>query len=745
MKCKFILALLTLISTTIISQEKIKGSVSGKNEHGIIPLPGVNIYWLGTSIGTSSGDDGKFVIDKISSSNKLVFSMVGYRSDTLVVESDDYLIVTLNALPIELGSVEINEKKTPTYSDYFSVENKGVMTEKELFKAACCNLSESFETNPSIDASFTDAITGIKQIEMLGLSGIYTQTTLENLPFIRGLISNVGLTYIPGPWIKVINVSKGIGSIVNGFESITGQINVELKKPEEEQEKIFFNLYGDNEKRFEGNLNLRIPLSDKISFVNFLHASSRNHSADKNRDNFYDMPNFTTYNFMQRWDLHTENGWESNFGLQIVKDDKSNGTIHSLNHQFSSYKYSTKNDQLYLYAKAGYVFQNAAYKSLGIQISYNNYKNKSVYGLKNYSGNGKSVYLNFIYQSHLGTTNHKFRTGLSFLYDEFNEIFINSSFNRLEKIPGTFFEYTYTFDETLSLILGFRFDKHNYYGTMITPRFHLRYSPQEDWVFRVAVGRGYRTSNVFTENSPAFVSSRELNITSYNNFGYGLAQEKAWNLGINLTHYFLFNYREGRFSIDFYRTHFENITVTDLDKDPRAIYIYSVLNGAYSNSLQAELNFQPFERFDLRLAYRFLDVKQKISNIFMEKPFTAKNRILLNLAYSAETDDRNNSQMSYDLTIQWFDKKRIPSTKLNPVHLQKSDYSPAFAIVNAQITRTFYNDLDLYIGSENLFDFRQNDVIIDSSNPYGEYFDASLIWGPISGRLIYAGLRYKLN
>ncbi|MCX7874769.1 MAG: carboxypeptidase-like regulatory domain-containing protein, partial [Melioribacteraceae bacterium] len=246
MKIKNILLLFFFITSLIFSQEKIKGTVSEKNENGLSPLVGVNIYWLGSNSGTISDENGKFVINRNQNSNQLVFSMVGYKNDTLTIASENEINIILEILPTELQSVNVTEKQSATFNDYLAIENKGIMTDKELFKAACCNLSESFETNPSIDVSFTDAITGIKQIEMLGLSGIYTQTTLENLPFIRGLMSNVGLTFIPGTWIQAINVSKGIGSVANGFESITGQIDVSLKNPEEtDGEKIFFNFYGD--------------------------------------------------------------------------------------------------------------------------------------------------------------------------------------------------------------------------------------------------------------------------------------------------------------------------------------------------------------------------------------------------------------------------------------------------------------------------------------------------------------------
>jgi outer membrane receptor protein involved in Fe transport len=213
---------------------------------------------------------------------------------------------------------------------------------------------------------------------------------------------------------------------------------------------------------------------------------------------------------------------------------------------------------------------------------------------------------------------------------------------------------------------------------------------------------------------------------------------------LSITHYFYYDYREATLAIDFYRTDFEQVNIVDLDSNPQSIKFYSIQGGAYSNSLQIELNIKPFERFDARLAYRYLDVKQKIGGKMTDRALSSKNRALINFAYSTERESIEDAQMIYDLTLQWFDKKRIPSTSSNPAGLRARDFSPAFAVVNAQITRTFYSGFDLYLGAENLFDFRQKDLIIDPFNPHSEYFDASLIWGPVNGRMVYAGLRYKI-
>jgi outer membrane receptor for ferrienterochelin and colicins len=744
MKKHILLTLLFLASVLAPAQDLLRGFVGERDEKGIEnPLVGVNVYWLGTSRGSMTDTAGRFAIPIIEESKSLVVRYVGYVADTVLITGKRSILIFLRPDVKSVGDVDVVGERSASYLEYSNPFSKNVMTEKELFKAACCNLSESFQTNPSIDVSFTDAITGTKQIEMLGLSGIYTQTTLENMPYIRGLTSNVGLTFIPGTWIEAINVSKGIGSVANGYESITGQIDVDLRKPQNKEErKIFLNIYGNQDQRMEANLNFRQPVSENFSSMTLLHFSSQRSKVDENRDGFLDMPLFTTINLMQQGTYILPSGFENRFGIQYVSDIKDGGThgrIFPL-----TYSYGTSNSLFRVYGKTGYVFQSEHGRSIGLQWSLSRYKNDAHFGSRLYNGEEETGYVNVIYQDELSSEEHKFRTGISFLFDQYKERFDLLPFQRIERVPGVFFEYTFTPSEKLSAVAGIRVDEHDTYGTMITPRLHIRYTPQEDWVLRFAAGRGYRTANIFAENSTVFASSRTVSIVPSNNFGYGLKQEIAWNYGFNLTHYFTFDYRDATFLFDIYRTEFEQLVLADLDANSHEVRFYSVLNGSYSNSIQAELNIKPLEHFDARIAYRFLDVKQKLNGIWHERPLTAQHRALATVSYSTERDQPDEPQTSVDVTMQWFGKKRIPSTLSNPVGFRAAEYSPDFATINLQFTRTFTKELDLYLGIENLFGYTQHDPILDSANPNGSLFDASLIWGPLSGRMIYAGLRYRI-
>lgn len=746
MKLK-ILLLMIILALPLYAQDMLRGTVKEKDEKGNLkPLIGANIIWQSTTIGTTTDKDGAFELVFTKESNLLIVSFIGYKTEKLAITEQREIEVILESESKELTDVEVVGNQNSSFQDYKGIENTTVITKKELQKAACCTLAESFETNPSIDVSFTDAITGIRQIEMLGLSGNYTQTTMEALPYIRGLMSNVGLTFVPGTWINAINVSKGIGSVSNGFESITGQIDIDMQKPfnDEEQKPGFLNLYGDNEERFEGNLNYRLEVNENLSSMTLLHASSREHGKDINSDLFMDMPNFKSFNLMQRWQYLSYEGFESQLGFQIVSDKKEGGTVNHDSNHGPIYKFSSTNKLFNIYGKTGYVFPDNEHQSFGLQWSYNSYSNTSSFGQKEYNGKEKNLYLNFIYQSDFWGESHKFRTGVSFIYDEFIESFIANRYDRIERIPGAFFEYTYKPNEELSVVTGLRADNHNQFGLFFTPRIHIRYSPDPDWVLRAAAGRGYRSSNIFVEYASSFASSRSINILRSNNFGYGLNQESAWNYGLNLTYYFLYDYRDASLSFDLYRTNFDNVIIADIDTDPRRITFNSVKDGSNSTSFQTELNIEPMLFLNVRLAYRFIEARQLVNGTWMDKPFSAKHRALLNIGFSTQKETMDDSQMLYDLTVQWFGTKRIPSTKLNPYGLQVRENSPEFLLVNAQITRSFNSLFDFYIGVENLFDFRQNDPIIDPGNPNGQYFDASLIWGPVSGRMIYSGLRYKM-
>ncbi|MCB9235674.1 MAG: TonB-dependent receptor [Bacteroidia bacterium] len=724
------------------NSDYLKGRLFETNNGNDEPLAGVSLFWSGTRKGTLSDSLGNFTLKKVPTSTQLVIRRFDAGSDTVEVAGLDSVAIRLKGA-VELEGVEITFRVKSTEISRFDpikVENIG---RAELLKAACCNLSESFETNPSVDVAFTDAISGTKQIRMLGLTGIYTQITQENIPAIRGLSALYGLNFIPGTMIESIQMNKGTGSVANGFESIAGQINVELFKPEG-MDKAFFNLYANQGGRVEANANLRHKFNDNLSTGLLLHGRTFLMRNDRNHDGFLDMPQSNYLIGLNRWKYMLKRGWRGQAGIKgtYVRDlggqlsyDPDLGPIPT-----NGWGMRLNLNRVDVFTKMGKVWEEKPWKSLGIQVAGSWHDQQSHFGLTTYDATQTSGYANVLYQSLFGSTDHKFKTGASLMYDNFKENLNGTPYLRTEIVPGAFFEYTYSFLTKFNVVAGLRADYNNYYGFFATPRLHLRYAPRDNWVFRASAGRGQRTANVIAENTGYLASARQWVIQGDgSNKPYGLNPEVAWNYGINATHYFKIDYREGSVSLDFYRTDFTNQIVIDLDQSPGQVLFYNLDGQSWSNSAQIQADYEVIKRLDARIAYRWYDVKTTYSGVLRSKPLVANHRAFLNLAYATR------NAWKFDGTLTWTGPSRVPSTASNPVQYQRSDRSPAFFLLNAQISKTWKERLDLYFGGENLLNFRQPNPIIASDQPFGPYFDSALIWGPIFGRNVYAGLRYTIR
>ena len=703
---------------------------------------GASVVWLGTTNGTVTDTSGVFGISYIEGSARLIISYTGYKPDTVSITDMKELKIIL-ASDKQLSEVRVFSKQRSTYLATLNPIRTQVMTERELFKAACCNLSESFETNPSVDVSYNDAVTGSKQIQLLGLSGNYTQLTVENLPGPRGISTPLGLNSIAGPWVESIQLNKGVGSVVNGFESIAGQINIELKKPEK-AEKVYANGYINNMAKADLNLNFAEKLEKKWSTALLLHDDYLNNKIDFNDDGFRDLPTGNQFSVINRWKYENEKGFLTQFGFKFLNDEKTGGEVlfDPNNDKFTTNHYGLgiKTNRFEGFAKIGYVFPGKKYKSIGLQLSAFNHQQDSYFGLTTYNASQDNLYANLIYQSIIGTTAHKFRTGLSFISDKYNEDFKGTVYKRTETVPGAFFEYTFTPVEKLNIVAGLRADHNSLFDWFVTPRLHIRYEPIKGTTIRVSAGRGQRTANIFAENMSVFVSSRQVNIiTSSTGKAYGLDPEIAWNKGISIDQKFKLFDRDASFAIDYFRNDFDKQVVVDLE-DVRQVKFYNLNGRSFSNSFQAEVNAEPARKLEVRLAYRFFDVQTTYGNSLMQKSFTAKHRAFTNLAYEV-------SGWKFDYTFNINGEKRIPNTSANPVEYQRSDVSPTYVVMNAQISKVLgkKHPFEMYFGGENLTNYFQKDLIIAADQPFSNYFDASLVWGPVSGRLLYAGFRYKIK
>lgn len=736
-----------LISMQSFSQQTFKGMIMDRNNpKDNLGVFGVNVYWLNTTIGATTNEKGWFEIPYKSSYKKLVVSYVGYKTDTLTITSlkpVHHFLTPEN----ELEEIKISSKKKAVQKSFLQTQNVFTVNSDELLKAACCNLAESFETNPSIDVNFSDALTGTRQIQMLGLKSPYLLIAQENIPSIRGAAQVYGLTFTPGTWVESIQITKGAGSVINGYESISGQINAELVKPFSDK-KFFLNAYGSLGGRLELNTHMNRKVSEKWQTGLYVHGNYRGEKFDRNKDGFLDSPLMKQINVMNRWQYtDAEKGWVSFINFRYMKDEKQTGEIEfnpdidKGTTNFWGSEIDTK--RVDFSSKVGYVFPELPFQSFGFQFAYSNHEQDSYFGLNNYNIQHQSVYSNLLFNSIIGDTRNKFTTGISFTYDAYDELVNLNQYRRNENSIGGFFEYAYDNSEDFSFTAGVRVDSHNLLGTFVTPRLHLRYVPWEKGVFRASVGQGRRSANIFAENQQLFGSSRQINIQSANGKIYGLDPEVAWNYGVSYLQGFRLFDKKGDISFDFYRTNFQNQVVVDWE-NPQEISFYNLQGKSYANSFQTEVNYAIIKDLNIRLAYKYYNIKTDYQSGKLEKPLTPKNRFFANVSYETPKED-SEKQWKFDITYNHIGTQRLPNTSSNPVQYQLSTHSEGYSLLNSQVTRVFSKQFEIYVGGENLTDFRQKSPILANDDPFGNSFDSTIIYGPIFGRMFYAGLRFKLE
>ena len=739
MKKIFLFTILICFSFKQFSQENLEGKILFSEDSKDYPVMGATVKWINTDKGTISNENGDFKLERDSKTDLIVISYVGFQTDTLSVKNINYITHYMSYSEENfLDEVTVSKRRNSAQRTYLMPQNIINISEDELLKAACCNLSESFETNPSVDVNHNDAITGTKQIEMLGLKSPYILITEENIPMVRGASQTFGLGFTPGTWIESIQVTKGMGSVTNGYESIVGQINTEIKKPYNDM-PFFFNLFKGIDGRFEANAHLRSKVSDKIQNTFFIHYNDRKKVNDKNGDMFLDKPLQDQLNLLSKWQFtDASKGLVSFLNIRYLDDNKKIGSIDfneksDLSSFWGGEIFTNRFDSSF---KLGYVNPNIPYQSLGFQLAYNFHDQESYYGLNDYNISQKSLFLNLIYNSIISNTKNKIKAGLNFSSDNYSEYVFKSNINRIDRSFGGFFEYSFDNMNDFNLIFGLRYDIHNNIGSFFTPRLHFRYMLNDNFSIKGSVGTGRKIANVFAENQTIFLSNRKNINKNFDAKLYGVSPEKATNLGFSLDHkVFLFG-GQGNLIFDFYKTIFDNRVIIDFETFGEFNFYNSSLGKSKSDNYQIEFLFSK-NNWNITAAYKKYDVKSYYQSGLKEKPLQPRNIIFFN--YGIESNKVNESNWKFDITYNRLGKQRL---MLNP----RDNYEftdPHFSI-NSQITRVFSSKLEVYVGGENLNNYKQENPIIMANDPFNQNFDASIIHGPIFGSTYYMGLRYKI-
>ncbi|WP_018478422.1 TonB-dependent receptor [Pontibacter roseus] len=726
-------ATFALLITILIpaTAQQLNGKVVDRTTN--TPLIGASAVWKGTTKGVSTDASGSFTLQSADATTPhIVVSYLGYKPDTVDVSGKTTVTVALS--PTSSIQEVVVEGQQTRYSA-LTPTNSQVITNRDLEKSACCNLAESFETNASVEVTTTDAVSGAKQIQMLGLDGSYTLLTTDNVPALRGLSTPYRLNYLSGTYIESIDIIKGMGSVLNGYESISGQVNVKLRDPEK-TERLYLNLYGNSLAKFDANLNVSAQVSPKWSTLLMLHSDHLGNRVDRNKDGFMDLALGTHHNVYNKWKYKHGDTWVSEFGVNALRETKLGGQMDYEKGEpvgpEQHYGTESETERLSFYNKTSYTFPGRPYQSLGFITSGVHHKFNSLYGRRNYNGEQNTGDLRFIFQSIIGHTGHTYKVGASFLYDDYTERLEQNRLARTERVPGIFAEYIFNNSENLTIVAGARTDFHNLYGTVFTPRLNVKYDLTPNTIFRVAAGKGFRVANPISENTASLVSAREFT------FREELEPEKAWNLGGSFTQYFELGGRPGAFITDYYYTMFQNQVVADMYSNAHQISFYNLQGRSFSRSFQAELQYEVLKGFDVKTAYKYFDVQTTYNGELQQRPMIPQHRFFVNLGFATPFD-----KWRADLTTQYFGKMPLAYAEghSGAANARSSD---RFYTLNGQVSRAFKR-WEVYVGGENLLNYRQPDAILGASDPFGPAFDASMVWGPITGRVIYAGMRFKIE
>nr|WP_321426832.1 TonB-dependent receptor [uncultured Bacteroides sp.] len=725
---------MAIMATSSYAQQSVTGTVSDTDGEHVI---GATVAWKNSTVGTTTDVNGKFEIKSVKGSKELVVSFIGYEQVTVKVSSGTVPPLEIKLKPgIELKEVQVTGRKLGLIQSRAGILNSQTITSTELLRAACCNLGESFETNPSVDVSYSDAATGAKQIKLLGLSGTYVQMLTENIPNFRGAASPYGLGYIPGPWMQSIQVSKGTSSVKNGYEAITGQINVEYKKPQT-ADFVSANLYGNSMGRIEANSDASVLLNKNLSTMVFAHYENETMQRDDNHDGFNDSPTMEQYNLQNRWAYHNGN-YMLQAGIKGLSEKRVSGQMSDVS---NPYRIGINTDRVELFAKNAFILDPKKNSSIALILSGSVHNQDSYFGRKLYDVNQKNGYASLLFETDF-TKKHNLSTGLSFNYDSYDQDYRlthdvslgkSSDFTE-EAVSGAYAQYTYTPSEKWTLMAGLRGDYSSQYGFFVTPRAHVKYNMNEYVNFRLSAGKGYRNNHVLAENNYLLASSRNVNIAD------NLNQEEAWNYGASASFYLPIAGKTLNINTEYYYTNFVKQVVADMDTDPHAVSFYNLDGKSYAKNFQVEASYPFFKGFTLTAAYRMTDVKTTYNGILKEKPLTGKYKGLITASYQTPL-----KIWQFDTTLQFNGGGRMPSPYTN------ADGTPSwnerykgYPQLNAQITR-FFRLGSIYAGAENLTGFTQKNPIIAANDPYGPNFDSTMIWGPVQhGSKFYVGIRFNL-
>lgn len=742
---KYILSFFGLLLANIVNAQHINGTIYSSDNKA---LDGATVRWLDGTVGAYSNTEGKFDLEPEKGKTKIIASFLGFQNDTISIKNtQDKLKIVLKSV-LKLDEVTIAAKRQDQFVSTLKTRNVESVNSLELKNAPCCSLAESFETNATVDVVQTDAVTGTKEIQMLGLKGLYTQILLENRPDLSGIASSYSMDFIPGSWIEAIQISKGASTVANGYQSITGQINVELVKPFSDK-AIFVNGFANHEGRYEANVHLNHNYHSPWSQGLLLHTSGQQFRGDQDEDGFIDNVLRSTYTGMYRL-FYSGSIINAQFNALVLDDNRKSGQFahdSELDSQGSYYHILQNNKRYEAFGKVAYLGLKGKQESIGFQWHAFQHQLDNTFGLRDLAAKETEMRATLLYKNNLINDDNTITAGITGIYNKSNQSFDGQNIDLNDNTGGLHAEYTYgssvaceeddkpLFWKNFGLILGMRLDNHATNGWFVVPRLNLKYNFTDNSIVRLSAGRGLRRGKPFTDYINRMANNKQWVVEP------DLQLEDAWNLGGNFTQNFTVAERSGQLTVDLYNVNFKNQMILDADADIHKILVYNLKGKSHSTTLQIAGQYELLNGLNLRAAYKYSQVEIDYQKGYRQAIFIPKDRWLFNLNY--KTSDKKwifNTIANYTGTMRLPDSGDVPSNISNI----SSDNTKAYWRFDFQVTRSFAN-FEIYSGVENITDYRQDNPILQNDMPFGEYFDAGRVYAPLNGRMFNIGFRYWID
>ena len=613
-------------------------------------------------------------------------------------------------------------------------ENGNQMGQDVLFRAACCNLGESFVNNPSVDVSYSDAAVGVRQIKLLGLSGQYVQMMIENLPCFPGAASLYELGYVPGAWMKSISVSKGASSVKNGYQSTTGQIDVEYIKPDEES-GVKVNLYTDSRLKTEASALANIHMGNRLSSELLVHGEKGWMHHDVDGDGWHDSPTVGQIHVQNRW-KYAGKRYIFHGGVALLSEQRTGGQLEGVSSNPFNVSLNAKRAEAYM--KHALLIDNEHNTNIALVAKASKYILQSEFGRRFFDADQGDLYSGLLFE-HKFNDIHQLSTGVTYQAQRENNTLHfrrdsatpwNFTSDTVEHVAGAYAEYTLTPTYRFTLMAGVRADASNLYGSFVTPRLHAKWVPFDRMTLRFSVGKGYRKPYAWAENHHLLASGRKVVTTE------DLSMEEAWNSGISAAFSIPIGEKNLKLNGEYYYTHFVDQLVVDYDSDPLQIGIGMLHGKSFSHTAQIDATMAFGDEMELTAALRISDVRCTYGGKLMEKPLTSRYKGLFTSTWKPLM-----GLWQVDVTLQMNGGGRMPKPYLTDDGIPSWDERfPAYPQLNVQHTRTFRH-LSVYVGGENLTNYRQPQLVVNAANPWSDTFEPTMVWGPVHGIMVYAGIR----